>query len=115
MAAAAGWSKELLKEGSGASPTRGKTVTVHCTGFGKNGDLSKKFWSTLDDNKPFSFQLGMGKVIRGWDEGVASMKLGERARFTLSPSYAYGAGGFPAWGIMPNSTLVFEIELLRFE
>ncbi len=52
------------------------------------------------------------EVIRGWDEGVAGMRVGERARLTCQPHYAYGAGGFPSWGIMPNSTLIFEIELL---
>jgi len=88
-------------------------VTVHCTGYGKNGDLSLKFWSTKDPGQqPFTFSLGMGKVIKGWDEGVATMAQGEIARLTCTPDYAYGARGFPAWGIGPNSTLIFEIEVL---
>ena len=60
----------------------------------------------------FSFTIGRGQVIKGWDEGVLTMAKGETARLTCTPDYAYGSGGFPAWGIMPNSTLVFEIELL---
>jgi peptidylprolyl isomerase len=72
-----------------------------------------QFWSTKDaGQQPFTFQLGMGQVIKGWDEGVASMSMGEVARLTCTPDYAYGAGGFPAWGIMPNSVLIFEIEVL---
>jgi peptidylprolyl isomerase len=62
--------------------------------------------------QPFQFQIGMGKVIKAWDEGVMSMSLGEVAVITATPDYAYGAGGFPAWGIMPNATLAFEIEVL---
>ena len=109
-----GFTKELLKEGTGASPTKGKQVTVHCTGYGKNNDLTLKFWSTKDAGQTtFSFVIGQGAVIKGWDEGVMSMKTGETARLTCTPDYAYGAGGFPAWGIMPNATLIFEIELLK--
>jgi peptidylprolyl isomerase len=128
------FTKEVVTEAPGGAPgpRRGDNVSVHCTGFGKNGDLSKKFWSTKDTNEPFSFQIGMGSVIKGWDEGVMTMvnrylsscdyvllmrvldfqKKGEVARITCTPDYAYGAGGFPAWGIMPNSTLIFEIEVL---
>jgi FKBP-type peptidyl-prolyl cis-trans isomerase len=69
-----GFTKEVIKEGSGPKPARGQSVTVHCTGFGKNGDLSLKFWSTKDPGQePFTFKLGIGKVIKGWDEGVAGM------------------------------------------
>eukprot|EP00727_Mastigamoeba_balamuthi_P001165 m51a1_g11045 putative peptidyl-prolyl isomerase fkbp12 (113) ;mRNA; r:455655-456231 len=108
-----GFTKEVIKPGNGRTPTRGNSVTVHCTGFGKNRDLSQKFWSTKDPGqKPFNFNIGLGNVIKGWDEGVLTMQLGEVARITCTPDYAYGAGGFPAWGIMPNSTLVFEIEVL---
>eukprot|EP00286_Rhodomonas_abbreviata_P006133 CAMPEP_0181332766 /NCGR_PEP_ID=MMETSP1101-20121128/25294_1 /TAXON_ID=46948 /ORGANISM="Rhodomonas abbreviata, Strain Caron Lab Isolate" /LENGTH=73 /DNA_ID=CAMNT_0023442483 /DNA_START=19 /DNA_END=236 /DNA_ORIENTATION=- len=72
-----GFDKQVLKEGSGEKPTKGKNVTVHCTGFGKNGDLKEKFWSTKDaGQEPFTFQIGMGQVIKGWDEGVMSMSLG---------------------------------------
>jgi peptidylprolyl isomerase len=69
-----GFTKEILKEGSGGKPTAGKTVTVHCTGYGKNGDLGVKFWSTKDPGQePFSFTIGRGQVIKGWDEGVMTM------------------------------------------
>ena len=63
----------------------------------------------------FKFKVGLGQVITGWDEGVLGMSIGETSRLTCTPDYAYGAGGFPAWGIMPDSTLVFEIELLSFK
>lgn len=106
--------KTVLKEGSGPKPQVGQDVTVHCTGFGKNRDLDKKFWSTKDPGQePFTFTVGVGDVIKGWDEGVLGMALGETSRLHCSPDYAYGAGGFPAWGIQPNSELVFEIEVLQ--
>nr|UGV95573.1 peptidyl-prolyl cis-trans isomerase FKBP12 [Polytrichastrum alpinum] len=108
-----GFEKEIIRAGNGIKPARGKTVTVHCTGFGKNRDLSQKFWSTKDPGQqPFQFKIGLGTVIKGWDEGVLSMDIGEVARLKCSPDYAYGSGGFPAWGIQPNSVLVFEIEVL---
>lgn len=111
-----GVTKTILKEGSGNFPQRGQSVTVHCTGYGKNRNLNEKFWSTKDEGQqPFTFSVGKGEVIQGWDEGVSSMKLGEAARLHCSPDYAYGAGGFPAWGIQPNSELIFEIEVLRFQ
>ncbi|KAL1557846.1 Peptidyl-prolyl cis-trans isomerase fkbp12 [Salvia divinorum] len=111
-----GIDKELIRQGNGPKPTPGQTVTVHCTGFGKNRDLNLKFWSTKDaGQKPFSFQIGKGSVIKGWDEGVLGMQLGEVAKLKCSPDYAYGSGGFPAWGIQPNSVLVFEIEVLSIE
>ncbi|MCO5581570.1 hypothetical protein L7F22_035458 [Adiantum nelumboides] len=108
-----GVEKTLLKAGTGPKPAVGQTVTVHCTGYGKNGDLSQKFWSTKDPGQQaFKFQVGQGRVIKGWDEGVLGMQIGEVARLRCSPDYAYGAGGFPAWGIQPNSELVFEIEVI---
>ncbi|KAG5188179.1 FK506-binding protein 12 [Tribonema minus] len=108
-----GFEKEVLKAGNGPKPARGQSVTVHCTGFGKNQDLNSKFWSTKDPGQqPFTFNIGLGSVIKAWDEGVMGMSVGERAMITASPDYAYGAGGFPAWGIMPNSVLKFDIEVL---
>merc|ERR1712000_436504 len=112
-----GFTKEILKEGNGPCPNKGQTVTVHCTGYGKNysrNQFKEKFWSTKDPGQqPFTFQIGLGKVIKGWDEGVLSMKLGESARLECSPDYAYGPAGFEAWGIERNSPLVFEIEVLK--
>ncbi|KAG7354925.1 FKBP-type peptidylprolyl isomerase [Nitzschia inconspicua] len=111
-----GFTKTVLQEGNGQKPARGNTVTVHCTGYGKDRDLTKKFWSTKDPGQePFSFKVGMGQVIKGWDESVIDMSLGEISKIHCSPDYAYGSGGFPAWGIMPNSELVFEIEVLSFK
>ncbi|XP_047078146.1 peptidyl-prolyl cis-trans isomerase FKBP12-like [Lolium rigidum] len=108
-----GFEKEILKPGTGPKPVKGQKVTVHCTGYGKDGDLSQKFWSTKDKGqREFTFTIGMGSVIKGWDEGVLTMQVGELARITCTPDYGYGASGFPAWGIRPNSELVFEIEVL---
>eukprot|EP00002_Diphylleia_rotans_P004334 TRINITY_DN13161_c0_g1_i1.p2 TRINITY_DN13161_c0_g1~~TRINITY_DN13161_c0_g1_i1.p2 ORF type:complete len:111 (-),score=26.26 TRINITY_DN13161_c0_g1_i1:151-483(-) len=106
-----GFTKEILKAAAGVSPVRGNTVTVHCTGVVTA--TGKKFWSTKDPGQePFSFKIGLGQVIRGWDEGVMTMKVGEEARFVMSPDFAYGASGFPAWGIPKNAELTFTIELL---
>jgi len=108
-----GYTKTITQEGSGPKPVPGASVTVHCTGYGKNGDMGLKFWSTKDPGgEPFTFNVGQGSVIRAWDEGVMTMALGEKATIEADADYAYGAGGFPAWGIMPNSALKFEIEVL---
>jgi peptidylprolyl isomerase len=89
-----GVERTVLNAGSGPSPQTGQTVTVHCTGKLENG---KKFWSTKDEGQTvFSFQIGLGKVVKGWDEGVAQMQLGETANLVCSPDYAYGSRGFPA-------------------
>ncbi len=109
-----GFQKTILKTGKGVKPSVGQTVTVHCTGLGKNGDLTSKFWSTKDaGQEPFTFKVGVGQVIKGWDEGVLTMELGEISKIHCTPDYAYGPGGFPAWGIQPNSELIFEIEVLK--
>lgn len=113
-----GVEKEVLMEAPADAPlpSRGATITVHCTGYGKDRDLNKKFWSTRDPGQePFTFSVGMGSVIKGWDEGMLTMKLGEKAILKCSADYAYGAGGFPAWGIQPNSPLNFEIEVLSIK
>lgn len=106
-----GVSKDILSNGTGRKIQRGDTITVHCT-----GSLStplKKFWSTKDPGQsPFTFQVGVGKVIAGWDEGCLTMNVGEIARITIAGYKGYGARGFPAWGIPPNAELQFEIEIL---
>jgi len=103
--------KEMLRPGIGMPVRQGDTVTVECTGYLHGG---AKFWSTKDPGQqPFSFRAATGSVIRGWDLGVLTMTKGEGSRFTLAPDMGYGPGGFPAWGIPPNATLVFDIEVLR--
>jgi FKBP-type peptidyl-prolyl cis-trans isomerase len=106
--------KALLKSGNGAKPSKGQTITVQCTGVVKAS--GKKFWSTKDaGQKPFTFQVGLGKVIRGWDEGCLDMQLGEESTLDVRSDWAYGAGGFPAWGIPENADLLFTIEILSIE
>ena len=99
---------ESLKTGNGAAPKNGDSVTVHYTGWLPDG---KKFDSSVDRDDPFTFSLGAGEVIAGWDLGVATMKIGDKIRLTLPPELAYGARGFPG-AIPPNATLIFEVELL---
>ena len=78
---AMGFTKTILTPGNGQLPTKGQQVTVHCTGYGKNNDLNVKFWSTKDPGQePFTFAVGLGQVIKGWDESVIGMSLGEKAK-----------------------------------
>ncbi|XP_073347508.1 uncharacterized protein [Pagrus major] len=100
---------DTLKPGDGRTfPKRGQHVKVHYVGTLTNGS---KFDSSRDRGAPFEFQIGLGQVIRAWDEGVMQMSLGQVARLTCSPDYAYGARGFPP--VIPaNATLIFEVELL---
>lgn len=102
---------EDLKVGSGAEAVAGKMVSVHYTGWLTDG---KKFDSSVDRGQPFKFSLGGGQVIRGWDQGVVGMKVGGKRKLTIPPQLAYGERG--AGGVIPpNSTLVFEVELLGVE
>ena len=101
--------------GGGHEAAAGRTVTVHYTGWlydqSKPDHKGKKFDSSRDRGEPFAFRLGRGQVIRGWDEGVAGMKVGGRRTLTIPPAYGYGAEGAPG-AIPPNATLVFDVELL---
>jgi FKBP-type peptidyl-prolyl cis-trans isomerase FkpA len=99
---------ESIKTGTGASPRKGQTVSVHYTGTLTNGT---KFDSSVDRNEPFEFVLGVGQVIQGWDVGVAQMKVGDKVKLTIPAEMGYGAGGYPG-AIPPNATLIFEVELL---
>ncbi len=99
---------EELREGAGAEARAGNTVTVHYVGTLTSG---QKFDSSRDRGKGFTFKLGAGQVIQGWDQGVAGMRIGQIRKLTIPPELAYGARGFPPV-IPPNSTLVFEVELL---
>jgi len=105
---ASGLKYEILKKGKGAVAKAGQTVSVHYTGWLTNGT---KFDSSVDRGQPFQFSLGAGQVIKGWDEGVAGMKIGEKRKLTIPSDLGYGANG--AGGVIPpNATLIFDVELL---
>jgi len=93
--------------GTGQSPSPGRTVTVHYTGWLENGT---KFDSSLDRGQPFEFPIGFGRVISGWDEGVMTMKVGGKRKLIIPPELGYGSRDLGK--IPPNSTLIFEVELL---
>jgi FKBP-type peptidyl-prolyl cis-trans isomerase len=99
---------EELTVGAGAEAQAGNTVDVHYTGWLTDGS---KFDSSLDRGKPFSFELGAGRVIQGWDRGVAGMKVGGKRKLTIPPELGYGERG-AGHVIPPGATLVFEVELL---
>ena len=101
--------KEDLVTGSGAEATPGSTVEVHYVGV--SWSTQKQFDTSWDRGKPFDFPLGAGRVIRGWDEGVAGMRVGGRRRLTIPPALGYGARG-AGGAIGPNETLVFVVDLL---
>ena len=107
-----GLSYEDTLEGQGASPTKGQTCVMHYTGWlWVDGEKGEKFDSSLDRGRPFNFPIGAGRVIKGWDEGVASMKVGGKRTLIIPPALGYGARG--AGGVIPpNATLIFDVELL---
>ena len=108
---AADFKVEKLVEGTGAAPKAGNVVQVHYTGWLTDGT---KFDSSVDRGRPFEFRLGAGQVIAGWDQGVAQLKVGDKARLTIPPEMGYGARS--AGGVIPpNATLVFEVELLAIK
>ena len=99
----------VIEEGDGASPQPGNRVFVHYVGTLENGT---KFDSSRDRGRPFDFTIGQGQVIKGWDEGVGMMKVGDRRKLIIPPDLGYGARG--AGGVIPpNATLIFDVELLR--
>ena len=102
---------ENIVSGNGASPKQGDTVTVHYTGWLTDGT---KFDSSVDRDEPFAFVLGTGQVIGGWDQGVAAMRVGDKARLTIPPELAYGSRGQPP-AIPRDATLVFEMELIEIK
>ncbi|HLN62275.1 MAG TPA: FKBP-type peptidyl-prolyl cis-trans isomerase [Symbiobacteriaceae bacterium] len=108
---ASGLQYEEIQVGTGVQPKKGDVVQVHYTGWLTNGT---KFDSSRDRGEPFEFKLGAGRVIKGWDEGVASMKVGGKRKLVLPPDLAYGSRG--AGGVIPpNAELVFEVELLGIQ
>ena len=100
------------KVGTGASPRANQTAVVHYTGWlYTNGAKGQKFDSSVDRNEPFEFPVGAGRVIKGWDEGVATMKIGGKRTLIVPPGLGYGARG-AGGAIPPNATLMFDVELL---
>ena len=112
MTTASGLQITDTQVGTGASPKTGQTCVMHYTGWlYQNGAKGQKFDSSVDRGQPFEFPLGMGRVIKGWDEGVASMKVGGKRTLIIPPELGYGARG--AGGVIPpNATLMFDVELL---
>lgn len=101
----------ILQEGTGDGVTVGKKVTVHYTGWLTNGT---KFDSSLDRGRPFEFNLGIGQVIKGWDEGVQGMKVGEKRKLLIPSALGYGPRG-AGGAIPPNADLIFEVTLLGYQ
>ncbi|HYP87927.1 MAG TPA: FKBP-type peptidyl-prolyl cis-trans isomerase [Polyangiaceae bacterium] len=110
-----GLSYEDTQVGTGESPAKGQTCVMHYTGWlWVDSAKGSKFDSSVDRGRPFSFPIGAGRVIKGWDEGVASMKVGGKRTLLIPPALGYGASG--AGGVIPpNATLLFEVELLELK
>ena len=115
MTTSSGLTVADTKVGTGAEAKPGSSCVMHYTGWlYENGAKGTKFDSSLDRGEPFEFPLGAGRVIKGWDEGVAGMKVGGKRLLTLPPDLAYGKRG-AGTEIPPDSTLVFEVELLKIK
>jgi peptidylprolyl isomerase len=113
MTTASGLQIQDITVGTGPTPKPGQMCTVHYTGWlYENGAKGKKFDSSVDRGEPFDFQIAAHQVIAGWDEGVATMKVGGKRTLIIPPNLAYGSRGVGGGLIPPNSTLVFEVELL---
>jgi FKBP-type peptidyl-prolyl cis-trans isomerase len=108
---ASGVKYETLNEGTGPEARAGQNIKIHYTGTLQNGT---KFDSSRDRGQPFPVTIGIGQVIKGWDEAVPGMKVGERRRLTIPPAAAYGSQGRPPT-IPPDSTLIFDVELMAVE
>jgi FKBP-type peptidyl-prolyl cis-trans isomerase len=106
---ASGLTYIITERGDGEQAAAGKTVTVHYTGMLTSG---VKFDSSLDRSEPISFPLGAGKVIKGWDEGIAKLRVGDKAMLIIPPQLGYGVKGTPGGEIPPNATLIFIVELV---
>jgi peptidylprolyl isomerase len=100
-----------IEAGAGEAPQRGQTVVVHYTGWLESDGT--KFDSSVDRGTPFSFPIGLGQVIKGWDEGVATMQVGGKRRLIIPPDLAYGRAGAGGGRIPPDATLIFDVELLE--
>ena len=101
-----------IRVGNGATAKEGSHVRVHYTGWLTTG---KKFDSSVDAGKPFDFTIGNGEVIKGWEEGVAGMRVGGKRQLRIPPAQGYGAEGTPGGPIPPNATLIFDIQLLAVQ
>lgn len=106
---------EVLQEGTGNTPNKGQTIAVHYTGWiNNNGEKGNKFDSSVDRGEPLEFPIGIGYVIKGWDEGVMGMKCGEKRRLFIPASLGYGARG-AGRAIPPHANLIFDVELISIQ
>lgn len=109
-----GTTYKVLREGSGAAVKKGSMVTLHARGVVQQ--TGKKFWSTEDPGQQaFSYQAGVGQVIKGWDQGLLGAKIGETRQVIIVGKEGYGSAGFPAWGIPPDATLDFTLQVLEIK